>query len=102
LEPIIASLLTSFTKETIKEPIVLATFQTITTAISNKFNFRNTEYSSNNWLIENHLFENIQQFTVNEEIDLVSNSSETMYNNQIIIAITFSETLRVIEYYQYK
>lgn len=82
LEPIV-SLLTSFTKETIKEPILLATFQTITSAISDTFNFCNTEYSLNSWLVENHLFENIQQFTVNEEIDLVSNSGKTMYNNQI-------------------
>jgi len=79
LEPIV-SLLTSSTKETIKEPILLATFQTITTAISDTFNFCNTEYSLNSWLVENHLFENIQQFTVN---DLISNSGKTMYNNQI-------------------
>lgn len=82
LEPIV-SLLTSFTEETIKEPILLAKFQTITEAISNTFNFCNTEYSLNNWLIENHLFENLQQFTVNKEINLVSNSGRTMYSNQI-------------------
>jgi len=47
LEPIV-SLLTSFTKETIKEPTLLAKFQTIKTAISNTFNFCNTEHSLNN------------------------------------------------------
>jgi len=82
LEPIV-SLLASFTKETINEPILLATFQTITTAISDTFKFCNTKYSLNSWLVQNYLFENIQQFTVNEEIDLLSNSGKTMYNNQI-------------------
>lgn len=88
LEPMV-NLLTSFTKATIKEPIIQAAFQTITIAVSNTSNFCNTEYSLDKWLVENHLFENIQQFTVNEEIDFVSNSGETTYNYKVAKGVLF-------------
>lgn len=73
----IENLITIFTQSTINEPILLSSFPTIITAITNTFNFFNT---LNNWLVKNNL---IQQFTITDEIRLVANLGETIYNNYI-------------------
>lgn len=81
IEPV-ENLITSFTQKAVKEPILLSSFQTIKTAFTNTFNFCNSEFSLNNWLIRNNLFQNVQEFTINEEINLVSDSGEIIYGDK--------------------
>ncbi|KAF0717400.1 Uncharacterized protein FWK35_00025683 [Aphis craccivora] len=64
----------SFTKDKIKDPLILTSFQQITLALSNPFD-------------DNNMFHQIQQFTINEKINLVSVSGETVYNDNNIKGI---------------
>lgn len=64
----IENLITIFTQSTINEPILLSSFPTIITAITNTFNFCNTEFTLNNWLVKNNFIDNVQQFTITEKI----------------------------------
>jgi len=86
IQPII-DLLDSFTKDKIKDPLILSSFHQITQALSKPFEFCNTEYNLNKWLSDNNMFHQIQQFTINEEINLVSVSGETVYNDNNIKGI---------------
>ncbi|KAE9522305.1 hypothetical protein AGLY_017296 [Aphis glycines] len=44
-------------------------------------------YNLNKWLSDNNMFHQVQQFTINEEINLVSVSGETVYNDNNIKGI---------------
>ena len=78
----VKNLITSVTQKAVKEPILLSSFQTIKTAFTNTFNFCNSEFSLNNWLVRNNLFQNVQEFSINEEINLVSDSGEIIYGDK--------------------
>jgi hypothetical protein len=78
----VKNLISSCTQKTVKEPISLSYFQTISTAFTNTFNFCNSEFSLNNWLVRNNLFQNVQEFNINDEINLVSDCGEIIYGDK--------------------
>lgn len=85
IQPII-NLPNSFTKNKIKDPLILSSFHQITQAISNPLELCNTEYNLNKWLSD-IMFHQVQQFTINEEINLVPVSGKTVYNDNNIKGI---------------
>jgi len=65
----------------IKDAILLSTFSKLTLAISDIFKFCKTEHLLNNWLKNNELISNqFKQFTINNEINLISYNGQTMYD----------------------
>ncbi|KAF0734378.1 Uncharacterized protein FWK35_00035140, partial [Aphis craccivora] len=77
------NLLNEFLKDTIKMPAMLSQFNKITSILSNPFEWCNSEYKLNNWLSENNLYEEARQFTINSETNLVYNSGEKIYGDNI-------------------
>ncbi|KAL4083604.1 hypothetical protein QTP88_028920 [Uroleucon formosanum] len=64
----------------IKDTIILSTFFKLTLAISDIFKFCKTEHLLNNWLKNNELISNqSKQFTINNEINLISHNGQTVY-----------------------
>lgn len=82
IKPII-SLLENIIQNEIKDPLTLSKFSTVTSAISDPFKFCRTEHSLNVWLTANDLLsDKLQQFTINNEINLVCHNGETFYDEQ--------------------
>jgi len=78
----IAELLTNFVNYKINDPLLLSSFHTLISAFSTRFKLCSSEYMLNKWLTNNNLYSNIHQFTINNEINLVSASGETNYSEQ--------------------
>jgi len=82
IKPII-SLLENIIQNEIKDSLTLSKFSMVTLAISDPFKFCRTEHFLNNWLTNNGLLcDKLQQFSINNEINLVSHNGETFYDEQ--------------------
>lgn len=80
IQPII-SLIKNTVEEEIEDPLVRFKFSKVTSAICNIFKFCKTEYLLKNWLENNNLLEGkCKQFTINDEINLVSRNGQTLYD----------------------
>lgn len=67
----------------IKDPLIRSQFSAVTLAISDTFKFCKTENLLNNWLTSNDFIrDQFQQFTINNEINLVSHNGKTLYDEQ--------------------
>jgi len=73
--------------DSIKDPLLLYSFHTIISAISTPFKLCNSEYILDKWLKNNNLYSHIDQFTINNEINLVSSLGETNCGEHITIGI---------------
>ncbi|KAE9522645.1 hypothetical protein AGLY_016950 [Aphis glycines] len=73
----------SLQKEFSQNPLLLSSFHTLISAISTPFKLCSSEYLLNKWLTNNNLFTSVNQFTIHNEINLVSTLGETNYNEQI-------------------
>lgn len=80
IKPII-SLLDGVIKNEIVDNLILSKYSKITLAILDPFKLCKTEYLLNKCLTTNELIsDTFKQFTINNEINLVSNNGLTMYN----------------------
>lgn len=80
----ITSLLEGVTKSEISDPLILSKFSKITSAISGYFKLCKTEYLLTKCLTTNELLcDTLHQFTINNEINLVSHNGHTMYDENI-------------------
>lgn len=80
----ITSLLESVTQSEIADPLVLSKFSKITSAIAGSFKLCRTEYLLTKYLTTNELkCDTLHQFTINNEINLVSHNGHTMYDEKI-------------------
>jgi len=69
--------------DAVKDPLIVSSFHTIISAISAPFKLCYSEYILDKWLKNNNLYSDIQQFTINNEINLVSSLGETNYSENI-------------------
>lgn len=77
----ITLLIQSVIKNEISDPIILSKFSKVTSAISVPFKLGKTKYLLTNYLTTNaFLCDSLKQFTINNEINLVSHNGTTMYN----------------------
>jgi len=70
-----------FTQNTIKEPTLLSLFYKITSNISNSFELCNSEYNLNKWLSNKNMYHSVQEFKINNDVNLVSTSGEMIYKD---------------------
>jgi len=79
----ITSLLEGVTQSEIADPLVLSKFSKITSAILGSFNLCKTEYLLTKCLTTNELLcDTLHQFTINNEIHLISHNGHTMYDEK--------------------
>jgi len=95
------NLLNEFLKDTIKMPAMLSQFNKITSILSNPFEWCNSEYKLNNWLSENNLYEEARQFTINSETNLVYNSGEKIYGDNIAKGVLLPIKFQLKKYFEY-
>ncbi|KAF0710492.1 C2H2-type domain-containing protein, partial [Aphis craccivora] len=62
--------------------------------------FSTTEYRLNNWLIENKLFSNIQQITINNEIYPVNHADQICYNEKVTKGTLLSLKIQFKQYFE--
>ncbi|KAF0714943.1 Uncharacterized protein FWK35_00018261, partial [Aphis craccivora] len=97
----IADLLKNVVNYLIKDPLLLSSFHTIISAISAPFKLCNSEYNLDIRLKNNNLYSHINQFTINNEINLVSSLSETNYNEHITKGILMPLQFQFKSYFEY-
>lgn len=100
IEPI-ADVLTNFVNNKIKDPLLLSSFHTLISAISTPFKLCSSEYLLNKWLTNNNLYTNVNQFTIYNEINLVSTHGETNYNEQITKGILMPIQFQFKSFFEY-
>jgi len=59
------------------------------------------EYLLNKWLTNNNLYTNVNQFTIHNEINLVSTLGETNYNEQITKGILMPIQFQFKSFFEY-
>lgn len=67
----------------IKESSSKSLFYKFSSILSDPFKYCNTEYNLMKWLEQNDYFENIKQFTINNEINVVLHDGEVVYDEAI-------------------
>jgi len=85
----------------IKDTIILSTFSKLTLAISDIFKFCKTEHLLNNWLKNNELISNqFKQFTINNEINLISHNGQTVYDEVSTKGILMPLKFQIKKYFE--
>jgi len=97
----ITDLLTNFVNYKIKDPLLLSSFHTLISAFSTPFKLCSSEYMLNKWLTNNNLYSDIHQFTINNEINLVSALGETTYSEQTTKGILMSIDFQFKSYFEH-
>jgi len=97
----IADLLKNVVNDLIKDPLLQSSFHTIISAIYTPFKLCNSEYMLDKWLKNNNLYSHINQFTINNEINLVSSLGETNYSEHITKGILMPLQFQFKSYFEH-
>jgi len=100
LNPIIKILKGVIQKE-VQEPLLLSKFSQVILGISDFFKFCKTEYLLNNWLKSNELIsDKYKQFTINNEVNLISNNGQTAYNEILTKGVLMPLKFQIKTYFE--
>lgn len=79
----LADLLDTFVKNSVTDPLLLSSFKTISTVVSNPFKLCNTEYRLMSWLSQKQYIYPLSQITINSEVTSVYHNGEVVYDEHI-------------------
>lgn len=97
----IVLLLNNFMQISSKDPLFLSTTNVITSEISEIFKFCKSEHLFNKWLTKHDYTADVKQFTINNEINVVSNSSENVVYDEIHTkGVLFPLKFQFIKYFE--
>lgn len=99
LNPIV-NLLKGSLEDKIKDPLLLSTTNIVISEISGLFKLCNSEYRLNKWLANQEITADIIQFTINNEINIVSVAGETEYDEIKTKGILFPLKFQFKKYYE--
>ncbi|KAF0711407.1 C2H2-type domain-containing protein [Aphis craccivora] len=101
LNPIIKLLMGVIQKE-VQEPLILSKFSQVILGITDLFKFCKTEYLLNNWLKNNEFIsDQYKQFTINNEVNLISNNGQTAYNEILTKDVLMPLKFQIKTYFEY-
>lgn len=84
----------------INDPLLISTKNIIICEISSLFKYCSSEYNLNKWLSNQELTADIMQFTINNEINVVSRAGENEYDEINTKGILFPLKFQFQKYYE--
>jgi len=67
----------------IKDPLVKGKFNQFSSVLSDQFKHCSSEYSLIKWLEQNDYIENVKQFTINNQINIVQHDGYARYDESL-------------------
>lgn len=97
----IVNLLKGVIQKELQEPILLSKMSKVILGISDLFKLCKTEHLLNNWLKSNELIsDEYKQFTINNEVNLISHNGHTAYNEIVTKGVLMPLKFQIKTYFE--